>query len=39
VPQQLVPQRLEDVRAGRDPDLSAAIAWLDKAVVRRARHQ
>ena len=35
VPQQLVPQRLEDVRAGRDPDLSAALDWLDRAVARR----
>ena len=35
VPQQLVAQRLEDVRAGRDPDLSAALDWLDRAVIRR----
>ena len=39
VPQQLVPQRLEDVRAGRDPDLAAAIAWLDRAVARRGAYQ
>jgi C-terminal processing protease CtpA/Prc len=35
VPQQLVPQRLDDVRAGRDPDLTAALEWLDRAVARR----
>jgi len=35
VPQQLVDQRLDDVRAGRDPDLTAALNWLDLAVVRR----
>ncbi|HEX5041796.1 MAG TPA: S41 family peptidase [Candidatus Polarisedimenticolaceae bacterium] len=37
VPQQLVPQRLEDVRAGRDPDLTAALDWLDRAVARRGQ--
>jgi C-terminal processing protease CtpA/Prc len=37
VPQELVPQRLEDVRAGRDPDLTAALDWLDRAVARRGQ--
>jgi C-terminal processing protease CtpA/Prc len=36
IPQQLVPLQLEDVRAGRDPELTAALDWLDQAVTRRA---